>query len=58
MITGASWVFDSAVALELGNEVGAGSIVLSMACSSEDLETTKDILYVRGARPELAISNI
>ena len=44
--------------LELGKVVGAGSIVLSMACSRDDLETTKDILNVRGARPELVISNI
>lgn len=53
MITGASRGFGRALALELGKVVGAGSTLLLVARSKEDLETTKEI--VRDARPGLAV---
>jgi len=53
LITGASRGFGRAIALELGKVVGAGSTLLLMARSREDLETTKEI--VRDARPGLAV---
>jgi len=53
LITGASRGFGRAIALELGKVVGAGSTLLLMARSREDLEITKEI--VRDARPGLAV---
>ena len=53
LITGASRGFGRAMALELGKVVGAGSTVLLVARSKEELETTKEI--VREARPGLAV---
>lgn len=53
MITGASRGFGRALAIELGKVVGAGSTLLLIARSKEDLETTKEI--VRDARPGLAV---
>jgi len=53
LITGASRGFGRAIALELGKVVGAGSTLLLLARSKEDLETTKEI--VRDARPGLAV---
>eukprot|EP00092_Neocalanus_flemingeri_P016515 GFUD01017869.1.p1 GENE.GFUD01017869.1~~GFUD01017869.1.p1 ORF type:complete len:295 (+),score=77.09 GFUD01017869.1:672-1556(+) len=53
LITGASRGFGRAIALELGKVVGAGSTLLLMARSREDLEATKKI--VRDARPGLAV---
>ena len=53
LITGASRGFGRALALELGKVVGAGSTVLLMARSKEELETTKEL--VREARPGLAV---
>jgi len=53
LITGASRGFGRALALELGKVVGAGSTVLLLARSKDDLEVTKEI--VRDARPGLAV---
>jgi len=53
LITGASRGFGRALALELGKVVGAGSTLLLMARSKEELETTKEL--VREARPGLAV---
>ena len=53
VITGASRGFGRALALELGKVVGAGSTVLLLARSKDDLEVTKEI--VRDARPGLAV---
>jgi sepiapterin reductase len=53
MITGASRGFGRALALEMGKVVGAGSTLLLVARSKEDLEITKEI--VRDARPGLAV---
>jgi len=53
MITGASRGFGRALALELGKVVGAGSTLLLVSRSKEDLEVTKEI--VRDARPGLAV---
>lgn len=53
LITGASRGFGRALALELGKVVGAGSTLLLMARSKEELETTKEL--VREARPGMAV---
>lgn len=53
LITGASRGFGRAIAVELGKVVGAGSTLLLLARSKEDLEATKEI--VRDVRPGLAV---
>lgn len=53
LITGASRGFGRALAVELGKVVGAGSTLLLLARSKEDLEVTKEI--VRDVRPGLAV---
>ena len=53
LITGASRGFGRALAVELGRVVGAGSTLMLVARSRENLENTKAI--VRDVRPGLAV---